>query len=489
MNNKCFVKEVSVLLIIALLVSSVGVLAANTGYETEMSVSGSAVPLNGGSGGGTDWWPMFRHDLQHSGYSTSDAPETNNVRWTYTTDNDGFSSPAISDGKVYIGSDDDHVYCLDADDRTMIWSCKTGDDAFSSPAVSDGNVYIGSRDDNVYCLDADDITMKWSYLTGDNVASSPAVSDGRVYVGSDDQNVYCLNTYNGKKIWSYLTEDGVTSSPAVSDGKIYFGSDKDDTANVYCLNADDGTMIWTYQTKGWVIASPAIADGKVFIGLARYLGYGGNVTCLDADDGTMIWSYETGDCVQSSPAVADGKVYVGSLDYNVYCLDADTGEKIWSYLTGDRVYSSPAVADGKVYIGSEDGKVYCFGELDPNAPSAPTITGPSDGKPGISYDFTFNAVDPDSDDVYYYIEWGDGNIEEWIGPYASDEEVTVSHKWAIGGSYIIKAQAKDTNELLGLFGTLSVTMPRGKLLPNTLVLRLLERFPNAFPIIRQMLGL
>jgi len=41
------------------------------------------------------------------------------------------------------------------------------------------------------------------------------------------------------------------------------------------------------------------------------------------------------------------------------------------------------------------------------------------------------------------------------------------------------------------FCTISVYLktPRNKLLPNTLFLRLLERFPNAFPILRQLLGL
>jgi hypothetical protein len=34
-----------------------------------------------------------------------------------------------------------------------------------------------------------------------------------------------------------------------------------------------------------------------------------------------------------------------------------------------------------------------------------------------------------------------------------------------------------------------LTTPRGKILPNTFFIRLLERFPNMFPIIRQILGL
>ena len=49
-------------------------------------------------------WPMFRHDLQHTGYSTSPAPNTNQTLWNYTTGNFVASSPAVADGKVYVGS-------------------------------------------------------------------------------------------------------------------------------------------------------------------------------------------------------------------------------------------------------------------------------------------------------------------------------------------------------------------------------------------------
>ena len=51
------------------------------------------------------------------------------------------------------------------------------------------------------------------------------------------------------------------------------------------------------------------------------------------------------------------------------------------------------------------------------APSAPQISGPASGKTGEEYDYTFMSIDPTDDDVFYYIVWGDGEVEEWIGPY------------------------------------------------------------------------
>ena len=55
------------------------------------------------SSGSQDYWPMFHHDLQHSGYSTSAAPKTNNTIWSYSTNGNVYSSPAVANGKVYVG--------------------------------------------------------------------------------------------------------------------------------------------------------------------------------------------------------------------------------------------------------------------------------------------------------------------------------------------------------------------------------------------------
>jgi outer membrane protein assembly factor BamB len=152
---------------------------------------------------------------------------------------------------------------LNADNGNEIWSYTTGGQVWSSPAISDGKVYVGSFDGKMYCLDAVNGNEIWSYTTGAWVWSSPAVYDGKVYIGSDDFKVYCLDAVNGNEIWRYTTFLNVISSPAISDGKVYIGSTDGD---VYCLDADDGNKIWSYFTGENVISSPAVADGKVYIG-------------------------------------------------------------------------------------------------------------------------------------------------------------------------------------------------------------------------------
>ncbi|UCF49102.1 MAG: immune inhibitor A [Thermoplasmatales archaeon] len=118
------------------------------------------------------------------------------------------------------------------------------------------------------------------------------------------------------------------------------------------------------------------------------------------------------------------------------------------------------------------------------APDTPDIEGPTEGKPGIEYNYTFVSTDLEGDDVFYYIDWGDGQFVEWIGPFVSGEEITQCHSWDTKGTYTIKAKAKDTNEIESDWGTLEVKIPRTKLFSELSIYRLLEKLSFIFYILK-----
>jgi len=115
-----------------------------------------------------------------------------------------------------------------------------------------------------------------------------------------------------------------------------------------------------------------------------------------------------------------------------------------------------------------------------DAPSTPDINGNTNGKPGIEYDYSFVATDPTNDNVYYFIQWGDGTDTGWIGPYASGEEVLKSHSWSSKGSYIITAKAKDVDENEGLLGTFDVTIPRIRSSHSQHIFKYVQKFFDRF---------
>ena len=111
-------------------------------------------------------------------------------------------------------------------------------------------------------------------------------------------------------------------------------------------------------------------------------------------------------------------------------------------------------------------------------PDIPTIEGPTTGKPGSIYKYTFETIDPDDDNVYYYIDWGDETCEEWIGPYDSGEQIFANHQWAEQGIYNIRAKAKDIYDAESDWGALEIEMP---ILQNLFVNQFIHRFIQHFP--------
>jgi len=429
-----------------------------------------------------DEWPMSRHDAAHSGYSHSSGPSTNNILWTYTTGGVVCSSPAVVNKRVFIGSEDHNIYCLDAETGAKLWNYTTGDIVYSSPAVVNGRVYVGSLDHKMYCLDAETGGKIWDYTTGDIIhGSSPTVTDNKVFIGSYDHSIYCLDAQTGDKLWNYQTNDRIGSTAAVVDGKVYTatysGGANDD--KILCLNAENGSKIWEYTTGGIIYSSPLVYNGMVYFGSYDYkiyclnaetgievweytTGYivysspailgnriyigssDNNVYCLDAMTGSKIWEYTTGGFVESSPAVVDGMIYIGSKDDTLYCLDAATGSKIWEYQTGGDLICSPSVADGNVYIGSVDGTVYCFGSQQNLPPvfGAPSPANGTTNRP-LNFNWSIPIKDLDGDTFDFTIYCSNGQTKTKTGATNGTKSLALSGL-AYSTTYKVWVNATDT---------------------------------------------
>jgi outer membrane protein assembly factor BamB/methionine-rich copper-binding protein CopC len=295
-------------------------------------------------------WPKSGHDLNNTGQSQYNGPQTNATKWNYTTGGRLFTAPVIgSDGTIYFGNFDKNLYALNPN-GTQKWNYTTGSLIFSAPAIGDdGTIYFGSADKNLYALNPDG-TQKWNYTAKLGIGSDITIgNDGTIYFGSGDKNLYALNP-DGTLKWNFTAEDMTFLAPAIgSDGTIYFGNW--DT-HLYALNPD-GTQKWNYTTGGSITSAPAIgSDGTI------YFGSGDNNTYALYHDGTLKWKFTTGNRVAVSPVIGnDGTVYIGSDDGNLYALNPD-GILKWKYTTGGEMASVPIIGnDGTLYFGSDFGSV------------------------------------------------------------------------------------------------------------------------------------
>jgi len=345
-----------------------------------------------------------------------------------------------------------------------------------------GSAYIFKRDGTVW-------TEQSKLLPSDGgqfqaFGNSVSINGDYAIIGApgDNDNGYCSGSaYIFKRNGTVWTEQ---SKLVPTDGEPYeaFGLESISIDGDYAIigargNDDNGyrsgsayifkrdVNIWTQQVKLF----PSNKDDIQYFG--RSVSIDGNYTIIgafgDRDNG-----YDA------------GSVYVFKRNGTTWSrhvkLLAPDGKKDdcfgWSVaINSDYTIIGAAGADGNE-PGS--GSAYVFKNISVyQSPSIPSINGPTRGKLLVKYTFFISAIDPNNDDVYYYIDWGDNTISDWLGPFESGEEINTSHRWLKQGNFEIRIKAKDTMGAVSDWGILTVSMPRDKSISTSPLLRFLERCP------------
>jgi len=307
-----------------------------------------------GAATGTDW-PIFRGDPGMLGVAPGKLPRALKRRWKFKTGGEVTSSAVVAGGRVYIGSTDANVYCLDLATGRKVWSFATGDAVEAPPTVLGELVYVGSVDTFLYALDAKTGKQKWKLETEDkilgaaNLLTDPKTGRQSLVVGSYDFSLYCVEPRTGKKLWRYESGNYINGGVAVAKGRTVFGG----CDAVVHVVGPDGKSAAKIDAGAYIAATAAFDGRHVYVG-----NYEGGFLCADVAAGKVAWSYEGDEPFVSSPAVAGGRVLVGCRDNRLYCFDRKTGKKLWTFATRDEVNSSPVVCGGKIVFGSNDGRLY-----------------------------------------------------------------------------------------------------------------------------------
>jgi outer membrane protein assembly factor BamB len=414
------------------------------------------------------------------------------LKWRYKTGQPIFSDPAISaDGTIYITSCDQYLYAL-YPNGNLKWRFNTGEIVSASPVIAeDGTIYIGHSQGRVFAINPDG-TELWHFDLPNDIYGSAALGlDGTIYIGSWDYNFYALNP-NGTLQWSFHTGNRIKGVPSIApDGTIYFGSWD---GYLYALYPN-GTMRWKCRVGSGTETTPAIAeDGTIYVG--------GDDLYAVYPNGTMQWTFSIAyeDYIfQSCPAIAaEGTIYVGVNHGNdaggyILAVNPDGTERWRKTISDQHEDSSPAIgADGTVYIGSTGfwygNTLHAFGAVESNMPPNPTtISGPNKGNTGDEYDYWFSATDPDRNPIQVFVDWGDG-ASGWSYETTPGFSIKLHHTWNVDGNYTVKAKARDSIGAESNWTTMDVTMPYSYEPQFPFIQWLLVRFPNAFPILRYLLG-
>jgi len=235
----------------------------------------------------------------------------------------------------------------------------------------------------------------------------------------------------------------------------------------YWTNLLDGEMAFVlYGTIFFGPSPPVIYGPTEGIINVEYLFWTGPITdpdeepcycCWDWGDGYItgwLGPYPSGSVISASHSWTQP----GAYEIRAKLRDSD----------GDSVWSEPHAMT--IHQGEP--------------PSTPIITGPSQGKPGVTYTYMFNGTVSDGETIWYYIDWGDNTSSGWIGPFESGQLQTAHHSWAKKGAYLIRIKAKDHNDLESSWGTLPMNIPISTSISfPAFWMRVFERFSNAFPFL------
>jgi outer membrane protein assembly factor BamB len=322
------------------------------------------------------------------------------------------STPCISDGKVYVGTTNGYLYCLNLANGSQIWARQTTDRSatpgnsriISSPVVYNGVVYITNEASKVYAYTADSNgTLVAGYpivlpidthgitnVNQQNIcgASSPAIatvgSNTYLLVGCDDGYVYRIELCY-RSIAALNMGGCVESSPSVSGNYAYIGVSIYGGQDLQRITIEDSTTGDLEHSGFWKLGEESRATASLAYDFAYngvdtgYIFYRVHDPDTDPPKGYLPQFADADNYfVGSAGHTTGGIVYTGNDNGRFYALDAADLHSLVNQQDGEGYYdtespgficSSPAIGynvdanhNRWVFITTraDGGKLYAF---------------------------------------------------------------------------------------------------------------------------------
>jgi outer membrane protein assembly factor BamB len=451
-----------------------------------------------GENGSTKWYCSQPQDWMYHGGSFADIDE---------------------DGKdeIAIGCYDNHVYVINSEDGSPVWnylaSSYVGAPTSIADLNNDNHLEIVFVSYNIIGVLSHTGSLLWSYSVGGNIFRGAAIADINgdgtldVAFGAEDGKVRVLSGDTGQVIWTidlqahYGMVFDIDHAPVIADfnndGKLDlfivggYGIASPETNNygrAYMLSAGDGGNLgWSMfrhdlrhsacYSENQIPDTPTTPSGPSWL----YNGESGifSTNAVDPDNNRVQYRFDWN---------ASGVHDYSNWTSLVFSGQSANMSHSWT-LPGTYVVKAQARDEyGAMSIWSDPLSITIIQYGPP--PSPPIIDGPTHGKIGVAYNYTFVAVNPDANDVFYWIEWGDDSpAMEWVGPYLAGQWITINHTFAKKGTYTIKAKVKEIFGIESDWATLKVSMPKTEFLSfNAFLQHLPRKFPNVFPLLRCLFG-
>ena len=313
-----------------------------------------------------------------------------------------FTTPVVSDGRLYIGADAGRFYAFEMPRGKKIWEFKTEGPVQAKATLFDDTVFFADTKANVYALDSMTGAERWRAKLDTEVLTEPLVSGNRVIITDMSGRLYALDRATGNRLWNTDPADrGIgfsvrrASSPVESGGLILVGTQ---AGAVIAYRSSDGSIAWVRQIGDRqsqvndVDNKPLLANGRAYVSSADgtmvaldpsngtvlwfseaggvndiilhegrlYASGGGVLSALDPETGMIVWQQDLETPELSSPAGGNKYIAVVSTTEKLFLIDSQTGDIIFDRFIRKGSFGDPTIDGDGLYLVSNSGALYGF---------------------------------------------------------------------------------------------------------------------------------
>lgn len=283
---------------------------------------------------------------------------------------------AYDNGRIYSTNGLGYVAAMAEQNGGIIWKVRPGGPLRGAPTVSNGAVYVISEDNQIYSLKEDDGSTNWSQpasleIAGIFGAASPAVGRGTVVGGFSSGELNAYRYENGRQVWqdtlertsirtsvSSLTD--VDADPVIDNGQVFaIGAG----GRMVALDLVSGQRLWELNVAG--ISTPWVAGDWVFV-----VTQDAKLLCIYRQNGHIRWinslpQYENvkakrGDIDYSGPVLAGNRLILTASNGQVIQVDPATGNFLSQFNIGTSVSLPPIVANSTLYIFDDQARLHAY---------------------------------------------------------------------------------------------------------------------------------
>jgi len=316
------------------------------------------------------------------------------------------------------------------------------------------------------------------------------LDNGNILISEFSKNRIIEIDTTGSIVWEYTGLSGPQDVERLNNGNTLIT----ETLGSRIIEIDNfGNIIWEKAGLFWPVDAERIDNGNTLI--VESLGQ----RIIEVDTGgAIVWQLTNLSNPVDVERLHDGTTLITEANLNRVIL-VDTWGNILREIDGlNSPWDAERLSNGDTLIAEfannriiqvdlDDEIVWQItglqGTVDverlPNLPPfPPEITGPQVGKMFKPIYYNFTSVDPNSDDISYYVEWGDGTNNNWSPWQNSGENFWENHTWYVPVNYTISAKAKDKYGEESEISIFEVVIPRNRIF--SWFERLFENFPLFF---------